>query len=194
MATIELSSVSEKNVNKIIEECNAYRQQLIEYCMHYLKVYEDAQDCVSYAYISLVETLEQGTQIASPKAWLYKVAINKAIRMNKENNRRKENDYQDSSIKDDVIENSVSYDPDYVENMIDDNQIARCAVKIIQSLSDDEYLLYDRYYRKNKKLYEIALELKLSPATVRKRHQRLKEKLRTLVDNAEENYYKEGRD
>ena len=190
----EKTMYTAQEIDDIVKSCRGLRKQLIEYCMKYLASFEDAEDCVSFAFTKLVEELKDGKAITSPKAWLYKVSINEAIRLAREANKRCENLFRDSEYKDAVIEESEVYEPDYLDELIDDERIISCALKIINSLSKDEKELYIKYYVENKLLKDIAGELGLSYTAVRKRSQRLKKKLEQLVNEAEENYYEEGSD
>ncbi len=190
----EIVSYTPEQIDIIVKSCRGLRKQLIEYCMRYTQTFEDAEDCVSFAFTAMVETLNKGTVINYPKAWLYKVSLNEAIRLEKERARLMENDYLNNDYKDSVIENSGIYEPDYLDEIIDDGVIKHCALKIIQSLTDDEKALYLKYYTQHKGLKDIANELGLSYVAVRKRHQRLKEHLDELIQNANDNYFEEGRE
>ena len=113
----EKTMYTAQEIDDIVKSCRGLRKQLIEYCMKYLASFEDAEDCVSFAFTKLVEELKDGKAITSPKAWLYKVSINEAIRLAREANKRCENLFRDSEYKDAVIEESEVYEPDYLHTM-----------------------------------------------------------------------------
>ena len=186
--------MSEKinDADRIIKACRKYRKPLIDYCTKYVNNFEDAEDCVSFAFEKLTEYLKEGRSVEYPKAWLYKVAINEAIRVKRERQMYQFNEYTDSASKDSAIENACSYTPDYLDELVKEETIARCALGIISSLSEEERELYMLYYRSGKTLKEIADILGINHYAARKRHQRLKAKLNNLIKDAEKNYYQEG--
>ena len=59
------------------------------------------------------------------------------------------------------------------------------ALHIISQLNPDEKELYILYYWKHKKLKDIAIELNVTHATIRKRHEKLKKKLNFKIKNFE---------
>lgn len=179
MSKIEILKSSKNNIDIVFNQCEEYRTQLIKYCCQYSHCdYEDACDCVQSAYASLYENLVNGVKINSHKAWLYKVTINNSKKTIKDKIKRNEYDFFDNEEKDKILENTLQYNPDYVDNMITDNEIEKQAIKIITSLNEEDKNLYLEYYCKNKKLEEIAEDIKISPQALKKRHQRLKEKIR----------------
>lgn len=136
---------SEKSIDKIMEDCEQYRKDLIRYCHQFFEYeYEYAEDCVQEAYVALLE-----------------------------------------SLNDVVIENLKPYNPDYIDQMTTDKMIEEQALHIISQLNPDEKELYILYYWKHKKLKDIAIELNVTHATIRKRHEKLKKKLNSKIKNFE---------
>ena len=66
-----------------------------------------------------------------------------------------------------------------------DKMIEEQALHIISQLNPDEKELYILYYWKHKKLKDIAIELNVTHATIRKRHEKLKKKLNSKIKNFE---------
>lgn len=73
-----------------------------------------------------------------------------------------------------VIDNSISYNPDYADKMTIDRMVEERALHIISQLNKQEKELYISYYWKYKKLKDIAIDLNVTHDTIRKRHEELK--------------------
>jgi RNA polymerase sigma-70 factor (ECF subfamily) len=174
------------NIDEIMYSCEQYRKQLIQYCCQYFDCeYEYAEDCVQDAYIGLLENLKKGIEIYNYKAWLYKVVLNRKNKALKDKIKRKEHIFTSNEEKDDILNNTIIYEPDYIENMITDQMIEEEALRIISTLKSEEKFLYIAHYWERKKLKDIAKELKVNYSTIRKRHEKLKEKLLKKIKNFE---------
>ncbi len=170
----------------ILESCEQYREQLIQYCQKYFGCeYEYAEDCVQDAYVALVENLGRGIVIRNYKAWLYAVVLNYKNKAVKDIIKRNEFEFKSNKEKDDVIMNSATYEPDYLDEIISDESIEEQAVRIISALDSNEKELYISYYIKCKKLKEIADEMGIAYPAVRKRHTALKKKIHKLIKEYE---------
>lgn len=174
------------SVEEIMNYCEQYREQLIQYCSQYFDYeYEYAEDCVQDAYVALLENLNNGLEIKNYKSWLYAVVLNYKNKAIKDKIKRNAFDFVDSEEKDEVIENSKSYNPDYTDQMTTDKMIEEQALHIISQLDPDEKELYISYYWKHKKLKDIATELNVTHDTIRKRHGKLKKKLNKKIKDFE---------
>ncbi|MCH5198108.1 MAG: sigma-70 family RNA polymerase sigma factor [Oscillospiraceae bacterium] len=174
------------DVDDILVFCEAYRNKLINHCLLYFECeYADAEDIVQDAYLALYNSLKNGTEIKNYQSWLYAVALNHGNKEIRNKLKRNEYSFADNEEKDAALENTLTYEPDYVENMVTDEMIEERAAKIISTLNSDEKILYMLYYRKKKKLKEIAEKLGLSVDAVKKRHSRLKQKLEDKIKNFE---------
>ncbi len=81
------------------------------------------------------------------------------------------------------MENSSICTSNPEEEAITDESIERAALQIISSLNSEEKELYIMYYLKRKKLKEIAAQLNIPYPTVRKRHEKLKKKIKEKIRN-----------
>lgn len=172
------------SVEETMNYCEQYREQLIQYCSQYFDYeYEYAEDCVQDAYVALLENLNNGVEIKNYKSWLYAVVLNYKNKTIKDKIKRNEFDFADNEEKDKAIENSKSYNPDYIDQMTTDIMIEEQALHIISQLDPDEKELYISYYWKHKKLKDIATELNVTHDTIRKRHGKLKKKLNEKIKN-----------
>ena len=177
-----------KEIRKAIEECDAYREKLIKHCrLRFDYDRETAEDCVQNAFAALYDNLARGVKIKNPLAWLYQVTLNYSNRELRERIRRREYGFAKSEEKEAVMEKALAYSPDFLENMVSDEAIEDRAMRILSTLNKDEKALYIARYRLGKSFETIALETELSPAAVRKRHERLRKKLMKMIKAFEKN-------
>lgn len=181
-----LVSVDKNNINKIMEDCEIYREKLIQHCqLHFQLGYEDACDCVQDTYVALYENLLRGIKISNYRAWLYQVTMNYNNKIIRNKLKRNEYDFLNNEDKDKAIENNLYYNPDYVDNMVTDETIEKRAVKIVSSLNKDEQNLYIAHYWKQQSFVEISKSLGLDSSTVGKRHAKLKKKILKMIKDYE---------
>lgn len=180
-------AIQRKNqIDTVIEECEQYRSDLIQYCAQFFGFEIDyAEDCVQEAYVALYNTLSQGTEICNCKAWLYKVVLNHKNKTLKDIARRNEQDFSDTEEKDLTIQRALSYEPDYAEEIVTEETIEERAIIILSSLNNDEQYLYFAYYRDKKNLKEIAKDLGISHTAARQRHVELRKKIIRMVKDYE---------
>lgn len=175
------------SVEEIMNYCEQYREQLLQYCSQYFNYeYEYAEDCVQDAYVALLENLNTGVEIKNYKSWLYAVVLNYKNKTIKDKIKRNEFNFADNEEKDKAVENSKSYNPDYIDQMTTDIMIEEQALYIISQLGPDEKELYISYYWKHKKLKDIAVELNVTYDTIRKRNGKLKKKLYKQIKDFED--------
>lgn len=166
--------------------CEQYREQLIRYCSQYFDCeYEYAEDCVQDAYIALYDNLSRGIEISNYKSWLYKVVLNYKNKAVKDKIKRNELDFLNNEEKDYVLNNTLSYEPDFVENMITDETIEERLLIILSSLNRNEQYLYFAHYHDKKNLKVIALEMGISHTAARQRHVELIKKIKKMIKEYE---------
>lgn len=181
---IHLSNREE--IDSIIKDCETYRKKLIEHCqLHFDYDYDSACDCVQNAYLALYENLLNGIEIKNYRAWLYKVTMNYRNKAIREKIKHNEYAFISNEEKDQALENSLVYDPDYVENMVSDLEIEKRYIKIISSLSEDEKNLYIDHYLRKKTFAEIGSALGIKAGTIERRHAKLKKKILKMIKNIE---------
>lgn len=190
MSKIKLTNKSmlfdKSSIDKIMEDCEIYREKLIQHCqLHFKLSYEDACDCVQDTYIALYENLLHGIEISNYRAWLYQVTMNYNNKIIRDKLKRNEYDFFNNEDKDSAIENNLYYTPDYVDNMITDETIEKRALKIVSSLDKDEQNLYIARYWKQQSFVEISKSLGLDSSTVGKRHAKLKKKILKMIKDYE---------
>lgn len=177
---------AQMSIDKIMEECEQYRKDLIRYCSQFFEYeYEYAEDCVQDAYIALYDSLSQGIEINNYKGWLYKVVLNYKNKALKDKIKRNELDFSDNEEKDQTLNNALSYEPNFVENMITDETIEERMLIILSSLNKNEQYLYFAHYHDKKNLKVIAQEMGISHTAARQRHVELAKKIRKMIKEYE---------
>lgn len=184
----KLTQFDKINIDIIMEDCEAYRKKLIKHCqLQFDLAYEQAEDCVQNSYVALYENLLRGAEIDNYRAWLYKVTVNYKNKVIREKLRQNEYDFSTNEEKDTVLENTIIYSPDYVENMVTDEMIEERAIKILSSLSKDEQTVYVKHYWEYKTFVEISAELGKDASTIGKRHSKMRKKIIKMIKEYEKN-------
>lgn len=174
------------SIDEIMKECEQYRKDLIRYCSQFFEYeYEYAEDCVQEAYIALYENLSKGIEISNYKSWLYKVVLNYKNKSLKDKIKRNELKFLDNEEKDHVINNTLSYEPDFIENMITDETIEERMLIILSALNKDEQYLYFAHYHDKKNLKIIAQDMGISHTAARQRHVELRKKIKKMIKDYE---------
>ena len=184
----KLTQFDKINIDKIMENCEIYREKLIKHCQRQFDLtYEQAEDCVQDSYVALYENLLHGIEIDNYRAWLYQVTINYKNKVIREKLQQNEYDFVTNEEKDKALENTVTYAPDYVENMVTDEMIEERAMKILLSLNKDEQDLYVKHYWEHKTFVEIGAELGKDSSTIGKRHSKMRKKIIKMIKEYEKN-------
>lgn len=181
-------NINKANIDKIMEDCEVYREKLIKHCqLQFDFEYELAADCVQDSYVALYVNLLRGIEIDNYRAWLYQVTVNYKNKVIREKLRQNEYDFVTNEEKDTVLENTVTYSPDYVENMVTDEMIEERAIKILSSLSKDDQAVYVKHYWEHKTFVEISAELGKDASTIGKRHSKMRKKIIKMIKEYEKN-------
>ncbi len=56
-----------------------YSKMVYNLCLQYLQVQEDAEEVTQDVFVSVYQNLKEYRQEASPKTWIYRIAINKSL-------------------------------------------------------------------------------------------------------------------
>lgn len=182
----QAKSYTEQEIDDIINDCEQYRKTLIGLCRRFFGYeYEYAEDCVQNAYVALIENLQNGKEINNYYAWLYKVTMNYKNRALREVIARRENEFHEDESKKITIDNCCSYEVNYADNMISDDEINQTAVTILAALTESEKDLYFYYYIRKEDYNIIAGKLGGSYSAVKQKHYMLKKKLFKLIKELE---------
>lgn len=179
------------SIEKIVNDCEKYRSKLLNTCLVYFRNEPDmAEDCVQEAYLALLENLKKGVVIYNYEGWLIKVALRRKDKVIRDKLKRKEYEFESCEKKDNVIESSLVYNPDFNDAIITDEMVLKTAIQIISMLEEKDRYIYCEHYIKHRKLVEIAKDLSMSEGALWKRNERIKHKLKKHIKNY--NYFWSG--
>lgn len=182
----QAKAYTQQEIDDIINDCEQYRKTLIRLCRRFFDYeYEYAEDCVQNAYVALIENLQNGKEINNYYAWLYKVTMNYKNRALREVIARRENEFHEDETKGITIDKCCSYEVNYTDNMISDDEINQIAVTILAALTESEKNLYFYYYIRKEDYNIIAEKLGGSYPAVKQKHYMLKKKLFKLIRDLE---------
>lgn len=144
-----------------------YHHPLFKYCFHMLRHRQDAEDAVQEVFVKAMRHANNPEDIQSQSAWLYRIAHNHCLNMVKRKQLLKyfpfmpeRNEKRSTESPGDQIESSMA-----VEQLL----------SILSSLDRSILLLKVLEDRTHE---EIGAITNLSPAAVRKRFERAKDKIR----------------
>ncbi len=172
-----MSKQNTKNTNRILSECfEEYRIKLFNYCLARLDgAREDADDCVQDSFVVLQQKLNSGEKIENPRAFLYRTADN-FVRRKKEEKAKA----MQRNVPLEYAEGLFPVGADYLK-AVDKTDYDLLAEELINTLTDDEKVLYDLRFVRRAAVNDIAAMLDISPAAVSMRLKRLKEKVKMKV-------------
>ncbi len=153
-----------------------YRLKLFNFCLARLSgERESADDCVQEAFLVLNSKLLDGEEIENPRAFLYRTAENFV-------KRRQEQIAKDTKrlVPLEKATEAATNDEVFSET-IENIDYDALADRLIDTLDDDEKLLYNLRYIQNTRVDEIALTLNISRPAVSMRLVRLKTKITDMV-------------
>ena len=155
-----------------------YRLKLFNFCLARLSgERESADDCVQEAFLVLGSKLKNGEEIENPRAFLYRTAEN-FVR------RRQEQIAKDTKRLVPLEKATEAATNDEVfSDAIENIDYDALAEKLMDTLGDDEKLLYNLRYIQNTRVDEIATILNISRPAVSMRLVRLKIKITQAVNN-----------
>ena len=155
----------------VIEEIiETYSEQLLRYATSILYNHQDAEDVVQEVFVSAYQNLSSfdGGNLS---AWLYKITYNKSI----------------TKLK----TRKILPFADIPENTVFSPQNASLSDETLQALGrlkpQDRALLYSRIIE-NRSYEDLAKQMGATPATLRKRYERAKGKLATILSSEHQNF------
>lgn len=172
-------TMNKSQADKILSKCydDCYRS-LLKYCRVRLGKFDShAHDCVQEAFIILYNKLKSDEAVENPRAFLYRTADNFIRRTVRECSKQ-----QSRNIPlEDVSAVTVSSVP-IISDEFDYDKYAEI---LIEKLNEDEKQIYLMKYSDKMSIGEIAAFLNISPAAAAKRLQRMRDKIKQLISEAD---------
>lgn len=143
---------------------------------------EDAEDAALEAFEAFCIALESDKEMKHPRQWLYSYAALKIKRLNKENALKKGAvlSIQSGDIDEEELAYVYTYKNDD-DKAFEDDFIEILAVNVLKELTFTERKIFNLYYRKCRRLPQIAEILGMSHQAVKQHHYRVKKKIKKFV-------------
>ncbi|WP_458120727.1 RNA polymerase sigma factor [Paenibacillus sp. Z6-24] len=138
-----------------------FQKPIFLYCYYTLHNQQEAEDTAQETFLKAYKHISTFTPTYSFSAWLYKIAQNACIDALK---KRKKDSKMLSAYRDKHIEETKLSDIDLVHDYLDKLTKEEKQIVLLRSLEEYSY-------------EEIAFIMNLKPATIRKKHERLRKKL-----------------
>lgn len=150
-------------------EHEPYIRKFCEYKLQSMPDYID--DCVQEVFLALLNALKDEKEIAYPKAYLTKIALNKINDIYKTEEKRRK-----TVVSFDDVNEAQDFDFSSTEE-IPEEEIEIHLEKILSSLTDSEKKLIEDFYIKKVRQKDLAKEMNISENTLRQQVFRLKRKI-----------------
>ncbi len=150
-------------------EHEPYIRKFCEYKLQSMPDYID--DCVQEVFLALLNALKNGKEIAYPKAYLTKIALNKINDLYKTEKKR-----QKTVVSLDDVNESTDFDFSLTEE-ISEEETEKHLEEILSTLTDSEKKLIEDFYIKKIRQKEMAKEMNISENALRQQVFRLKRKI-----------------
>ena len=161
------SSPLEHNTTELSEQeffqsvTQLYQSELTAFARSLIGNWHEAEDAVQKAFIQLLEAKRADVKIENVRAWLQTATRFRAISQRRSMSARN----KVTQLMGDTGQNRISDFP-APSSIVEKKEDYAWLDRILKGLPDDHRRVYDGYYRKGKKLKEIAAELRVSPSTV----------------------------
>lgn len=153
-----------------------FQQKLFHYCYHMLGNIQEAEDAVQESFIKAFEKIESYSSSISFSAWLYKIANNHCLNII----RRKR---LLSFVP--FIEN-IGIGITGIETKLEEGEPGQALVNALKKISPTDKSILILRALEEKSFEEISSVLGIKPATLRKKYERARKKLKSLL------VYKQG--
>lgn len=150
-------------------EHEPYIRKFCEYKLQNMPDYID--DCVQEVFLALLNALKNKKEIAYPKAYLTKIALNKINDIYKAEDKRKK-----TIISLEDVNEAVDFDFSVTEEKWEE-EAEKHLEKILSTLTDSEKKLIEDFYIKKIRQKELAKQMNISENTLRQQIFRLKRKV-----------------
>ena len=170
---------SEKQVNKLFEECYAeYRIKLFNYCLARLSgSREEADDCVQETFTLFYKKLKSGEAFENPRAFLYRTADNFV-------KRQKEKKAKDLKRNVPIDEVEVGAETEFFQRL-DEIDFEAFAEELISCLNEKEKEIYSLRYIEKMSVEDMAEKSGISRPAMSMKLMRLRNKIKEIVYNTD---------
>lgn len=176
-----IRAVRQGDIDRYAEIVRRYQQEIFIYCCHLLMHREEAEDAAQDVFLKAFEKIHLYTYDRSFSAWLYKIAYNHCLNLLRQRKRNRLLQWfarrkAEESREDDRLSAVEGVNEPLLSRSLMRMTPAERSLIILRILHEKSY-------------EEIGIVLDGSPAALRKKFERAKNKLRTIWNQLEgENY------
>ncbi|MFZ5986572.1 MAG: RNA polymerase sigma factor [Bacillota bacterium] len=152
-----------------------FQQQLFRYCYHMLGNIHEAEDAVQESFIKAYENIKNYSSSVSFQAWLYKITYNHCINII----RRKRLVQFLPFLEETSIGSSD------LETRLEENEFSEALCNGLKKLPPQDRTILILRTIEGKSFKELGVILNMKPATIRKKYERSKNKLRKFLKQKE---------
>jgi len=156
----------------IIEQ---FQQQLFRYCYRMLGNMHEAEDAVQESFLKAYEKIESYNTSISFSAWLYKITYNHCINIIRRKKLMKFVPFLDDN----------GFTGKGMEDKLEENELNKILNNALNKIPPKDRCIIISKNIEEKSFEEIGVIMNLKPATVRKRYERLKKKLKLIITQSE---------
>lgn len=159
-----------------------YERPIYLLCLRMMGSHEDAQDCAQEALLRAFRAFDHFRQEASPKTWLYRIAYNTCI----DELRRRRGVVSLDSLRDDGFDVADEKATNAYERLAQQERYALLQSAVEKLPEDQRAVLILRDFQQLS-YDEMAETLKQPVGTIKSRLNRAREKVKKLIEQAEQN-------
>lgn len=159
-----------------------YERPIYLLCLRMMGSHEDAQDCAQEALLRAFRAFDHFRQEASPKTWLYRIAYNTCI----DELRRRRGVVSLDSLRDDGFDVPDEKATNAYERLAQQERYALLQSAVEKLPEDQRAVLILRDFQQLS-YDEMAETLKQPVGTIKSRLNRAREKVKKLIEQAEQN-------
>lgn len=173
MDSIETAVQGIKNgeVNLFEEIIEKFQQKLFRYCYHMLGDIHEAEDAVQEAFIKAYEKICSYNKSVSFSAWLYKITYNHCINVI----HRKRLIQFLPFLEETVVSNTG------IENRLEESEFSEVLNKGLKKLTSTDRSIIILRTLEERSYEELGTILNIKPATIRKKYERARKKLKRFL-------------
>lgn len=147
-----------------------FSKKMMSICIRYVKDIEEAEECLSNAFIKIFQNINVKKENTSLEGWIRKIVVNECL----QNIRKRKNNFL---YLDDLSKEPVKNEPELHYEQDD-------IFKAIQELPSGYRTVFNLYAIENYKHQEISEALNISINTSKSQYSKAKKMLKSMLENS----------
>jgi len=158
-----------------------YHRPIYKYCYHMLRHQQEAEDAAQEVFVKAIRFVQRGGQVQSTSPWLYRIAHLHCLNVIKRKKLLRFIPFLPDIKTDEAMRHDMS-----------DTDLTHTAQKLLDLLSTQDRSILLLRIVEQKSYEEIGAIIDAKPATVRKRFERAKRKIRSVIEAQKEGGHAEN--